>query len=192
MLCLPRVVSPLLVVITAFFSLEEERSPLVNSLILAFSLVAGCDFVHALSYQGMPAFLGQPNGMPKAALYWLAGRLAEVAGFALLLARIRLPGARWAWLLLGLAGSVLIAWLGDRYLLQLPPLFVPGLGVTPLKAATDYGLAACYIALAWGLLRAAKRQGEVSFAELAKACYCMGMAELALTGYVSPGEWQVV
>ena len=96
---LPAVVVTMMVVIVAFFSLEEERSPLANSLILVFTLVAGIDLAHALSYPGMPPFLGTPNDMSKAAFFWMFGRAAEVLGFTLALCRVRLPGGRWAWFL---------------------------------------------------------------------------------------------
>lgn len=185
------VVVSLMVVVTAFFSLEEERSPLANSLIVAFTLVAGIDLAHTLSYDGMPPFLDSPNGMPKAAFFWMCGRVVELLGFALALGRVRLPGGRWRWLLLGVAGSVLVAWLGGRHLAMFPPLFVPGVGVTDLKAASDYLLCAGYLLLAWRLWRKAADRDDVELAELARASYVMGLAELAFTGYTSPGEWLV-
>ncbi len=190
---LAAVVVSLLVVITAFFSLEKERSPFANSLIFAFTLVAGIDLAHALSYEGMPPFLDTPNGMPKAAFFWLCGRLAELLGFALALYRIRLPGGRGHWLLLGMAGCVLVAWLGGRHLAMFPSLFQPGVGVTDFKAVSDYLLCAGYLLLAWRLWRkAASRGGNVELTELARASFVMGVAELAFTGYASPGEWQVM
>ena len=185
------VVVSLMVVVTAFFSLEEERSPLANSLIVAFTLVAGIDLAHTLSYDGMPPFLDSPNGMPKAAFFWMCGRVVELLGFALALGRVRLPGGRWRWLLLGVAGSVLVAWVGGRHLALFPPLFVPGVGVTDLKAASDYLLCAGYLLLAWRLWRKAADSDDVELAELARASYVMGLAELAFTSYTSPGEWLV-
>ena len=185
------VVVSLLVVVAAFFSLEEERSPLLNSLIFTFAVVAVIDFVHALSYDGMPPFLGSPNGMPKAAFFWLCGRTAELLGFVLVLRRVRLPGGRWQWLLLGGAGGVLVTLLGGYCLSLFPVLFVPGVGVTTAKAVSDYLLCAGFLLLAWRLWRKAADRGDVELVELARASFVMGLAELAFTGYTSPGEWQV-
>lgn len=189
---LAAVVVTMMVVIVAFFSLEEERSPLANSLILVFTLVAGIDLAHALSYPGMPPFLGTPNDMSKAAFFWMFGRAAEVLGFTLALCRVRLPGGRWPWFLLGIAGSGLVAWLGGRHLAMFPPLFLPGVGVTAFKAASDYALCAGFLLLAWRLWRKASNRGDDEMAELARASYVLGIGELAFTGYASAGEWQVV
>ena len=88
----------------------------------------------------MPPFLETHNGMPKAAFFWMFGRAAELLVFTLALYRVRLPGGRWPWFLLGIAGTGLVAWLGGRHLAMFPPLFLPGVGVTGLKAASDYVL----------------------------------------------------
>ena len=162
------------VVVVAFFSLEDERSPLANSLIFAFTLVAGIDLAHALSYEGMPPFLETPNGMAKAAFFWLCGRAVELVAFALAVRRVRLPGGRWHWLLLGMAGSALMAWLGGRHLSLFPPLFLPDLGVTGFKAASDYLLCAGYLVLAWRLWRSGVGRGDSELVELARASCIMG------------------
>ncbi len=67
-----------------------------------------------------------------------------------------------------------------------------GGGRPDLKAASDYLLCAGYLLLAWRLWRKAADSDDVELAELARASYVMGLAELAFTGYTSPGEWLVV
>lgn len=182
MLEMVTVVVSLLVVVTAFYSFEEERSPLANTLVLTFILACNSDFLHTLAY----------NDVPTAAFFWVCSRTIVLLGFALLLREKRLPGGRLFWLLLGLAGSVLLALFGGRYFAVWWPFFVPGEGATALKAVADYLLSVGYLAVALLLARKALAAQKYELLNLARASFVMAVAGLAVTRFNSTGEWTVV
>lgn len=182
MLEMATVVVSLLVVVTAFYSLEEERSPLANTLVLTFILACNSDFLHTLAY----------NDVPTAAFFWVCSRAIVLMGLALALREERLPGGRLRWLLLGLLGSALLALFGGRYLAVWWPFFVEGEGTTALKASADYLLSVGYLGVALLLARKALAVQKHELLNLAKASFVMAVSGLAVTRFNSTGEWTVV
>lgn len=180
------VVVSLLVVITAFQSLDTYPSPRTNSLILVFTAVATLDFLHALSYSGMPPLLS-PNGMPKAIFFWLSARTVELLGLVLLTSGLRLRGPRSAWLLLGIAASLLVAMLEPQARALQSALFVNGLGGMPLNARLGILLCLGYL-LAAGWMARASRSDHPLFSALARASFILGIGELAFISWSSPTE----
>lgn len=122
----------------------------------AFLCVALVDFMHALSYQGMPVFV-TPGSPEKAIQFWLFARL--VAALALLIAVFvrdtsgLAPGRDY--LLLGVAAllPLLFGWLVLFHAEWLPQTFMPGRGLTPFKVAAEYVLIVLYVVVAWGAWR---------------------------------------
>ena len=113
---------------------NSNRQGLVIGLV--FLAVGLIDLLHMLSYEGMPNFLSE-NTVSKASTFWIAARLTSAIG--LLFAAFTAPGStrRWpnSWLLLSAVclyigiGAVVIS----NYPDLLPPMFIPGVGQTPLK-----------------------------------------------------------
>jgi len=119
-----------------------KQRPDTRNLVLALAFfIVGCiDFLHALSFQGMPEFLSV-NSADKSAAYWIVARLVAALG---LLAMPFIPGKR------------LPAWLRPRLLLALvalfviaiallvartsvfPRMFVEGEGLTTAKMGLEY------------------------------------------------------
>ena len=62
-----------LVVVTAWNTLNKLYFRISNTMVFGFSVVAGCDLLHALTYEGMPSLLHEGN-TPEAIFFWLAGR----------------------------------------------------------------------------------------------------------------------
>ncbi len=84
------VVVSALVVIMAWHRFDRSGDHASNVLIFGFSVVAGTDLIHALTYAGMPALLTE-SSTAKAIFFWLAGRSFELLTVALVAARIALP-----------------------------------------------------------------------------------------------------
>ena len=177
-----------LVVAMAWHTLSRRGESMARLLVFGFTSVALLDMLHAVSYAGMPPFF-TPSSTAKAVFFWLCARLIEVGTVLLISARVPVPGARRGWLAASLALSGLLFWVGSFELDRLPPTFVPGQGLTPLKIRIEYGIvAANLLASAW-LFRRARREGHVRLLWLATACFVMGVGELAYTTYLAASDF---
>lgn len=126
----------------------EPRKHDYHALTFASALFIGglIDTFHTLSYAGMPSFL-TPNSVLKATTFWIAARL--ITGLALLFSSyIYRRRSRYHWprqvfpiVSLGLAGATLI--LVAYYPVILPPLYLPGQGLTHLKITLEYLVVLC-------------------------------------------------
>ena len=149
--------------------------------------VALIDLLHLLSYEGMPTLV-TPSGPEKAINFWLAGRLLTALG---LLGLVFVRPQPWraasavTALLLALALSAAVAWLGLFHADRLPRTFVPGEGVTGFKVAVEYGITLLYAVAAVLLLRTAIRQGRGALVWLAAAAWVLGLTGLFFTLYMS-------
>jgi len=130
-----------------------DRRRVAASLVLAcaFLAVALLDFLHLMTYPGMPDFIG-PNAPQQTLFFWLAARL--VAGVALLV-YVALPMVsrkdgppRRVYLSSSLLLVAVLAWIGLWHADRIPPLFDPVTGLTPLKL----GIEGLVIALHLGTL----------------------------------------
>lgn len=130
-----------------------DRRRVGASLVLAcgFLAVALLDFLHLMTYPGMPDFIG-PNAPQQTLFFWLAARLVAAAALLIYVAlpvvshragpprRVYLAGS----LLLG----AVLAWIGLWHADRIPSLFDPVTGLTPLKL----GIEGLVIALHLGTL----------------------------------------
>lgn len=149
-----------IVVSFAIFSIGwygYKQQPDVRNLAIAVTFlgVGLLDFVHALSYNGMPDFLST-NTIDKAAIYWLAARLVGAIGLLAIplipdtTRRTRsLPYLLVLLAVAAVAGLVLL----ESYVPSIfPAAFVPGEGLTPFKDYTEYlimALSGATIVLLW-------------------------------------------
>ena len=179
-----------LVVITAWHTSDVHRSPLANSLILIFTLVAGLDLMHAFSYSGMPSF-PSPNGTAKAIFFWLSARTVELLGFFLLLSGVRLPGMHYRWFLLSMAMSLLVLLLESHIQSWQPALFMEDRGGTPLNTQLAYLFCAAYLAMAAWMAHAATSEQPL-FVSFAIASFILGIGELSFTELTSTATGDVL
>ena len=153
---------------------------------VVFLMVGLIDFLHTLSYNGMPEFLS-PNSVSKASTYWIAARLTNSIG--LLAAAFILPASRSRWLRpwtvlgagLGLVAALTIAvsYFPDR----LPPMFIPAVGQTAIKKALEWMV----IAFSAGAIYVFGRRGkgEHNVILLQMALIMVIFSEFSLTLYTS-------
>ncbi|TCV90315.1 bifunctional diguanylate cyclase/phosphodiesterase [Sulfurirhabdus autotrophica] len=169
------------------FDTKYEHS--ANILICGFLIVASCDLVHALTYEGMPPFLTE-SSTPRAIFFWLMGRTFEVVTMWLLAINWTLPLSRKLSLLLGVMISALLIWFGSYSIEAFPVTFINGQGVTSFKAYYEYSLCLLYIVVAILLWQRANRSGETRYYLLAVSSFVMGIGEISFTAYVAPSDFQ--
>lgn len=154
---------------------------------LTFFAVGLIDFIHALSYEGMPDFFSE-NSTSKAATYWITARLIFSGGLLAIVFIPAKPPPRWLhprMLLACVSALVLTLVMAESYAPGiLLAMYVEGEGITPVKNMLEYvviGLSAVTIAILW------KRPifGRRSTIFLQTALLVGIFSELAFTLYAS-------
>lgn len=170
----------------SFRDRADRRLPILSA---GFMVVAVCDVMHALTYEGMPQMLG-PTGTSRAIFFWLMGRTVEVSTLALMTLP-RLPAlSRGGTLVLGaLLSSALVVW-GSWGLAWFPVTFVPGQGVTPFKAVYEGLLCLANVTVAWRLWQRFRDTGRQHMLLLATSSWVIGIGGLAFTSYMTPTDVQ--
>ena len=123
----------------------HDRNLPSNVVLLACSLLAvgALDFLHMISYVGMPDFISH-NDSQKHLYFWLSARL--LASVALLAVGLK-PWSKWLsnnrhnlFLTAMILLVVLITWMVLRHQDRLPDMFIPDLGLTSLKKNLEYAV----------------------------------------------------
>lgn len=174
---------------TAWFAYKRNGSARDLVIGVTFLAAGSADFIHTLTYSGMPSFLGL-NGVGEAAAFWLLGRL--LVGLGLLAAAWLSPGTRSVWLspwtLLPAAAAVVVAPMAlvARYP-QAGELFFSEAagGLTLLKIGLEYIITIIYAAV---FLSLSSRRGwdPLEIVRLRAAMILAVFAELAFTLYKEP------
>lgn len=177
-----------LVVIMAWSTLSSHYNPLSNILIFGFTVVAGCDLIHVLSYEGMPG-LFRESDTETAIFFWLVGRSIETLTVGLIALPIALPLSKWVWQIAALLTVVFVCWLGFYHLDWFPATFVAGQGVTAFKVKFEYVLCAAHLLLAVWYWRTSLKENSPRAIWIAAACFVMGLGGLIFTLYVTPSDF---
>lgn len=171
----------LLVFVSGYRALTSDRVGAIRLLAVAFLGVGLLDLLHMLSYVGMPDAI-TPNSPHKSMFFWLAARLTAALA---LLAYVSLPPVlkvRKAPLRLGMAAILslvgVVAWLGLWPPAQMPPLFIPGTGLTPLKVGLEWTVVAILLLALVLLLRRRRAFTDTSRVPLAFALALSVVSEL--------------
>lgn len=178
------VVVALLVFVTGYRAILSARKGAVVLLGIAFLGVGLFDFLHTLSYAGMPNAL-TTNTPHKSIFFWLAARM--LAASALLVYAwmprrhdVSVPRKRVAVAVM-LAAVAVVGSVGLLLPDRVPALFLPGQGLTPLKIGLEWLIVAINVltlAVLW------RRRGELmheSVAALGFAVALSAVAELFVT-----------
>ncbi|MBI5919396.1 MAG: EAL domain-containing protein [Nitrosomonadales bacterium] len=169
------------------FSRQIERNMVLLG--CAFLAVALLDMAHLLSYNGMPDFV-TPSDRGKAIAFWLAGRLIAVLALLLLVIRpdfiLKTHQKRSGALIAALSVTALVYWVVLFHFDWLPVFFVPGVGLTTVKVATEYTLMALLLGAGLWLARQMQR-GELPFDGrfVLAAIVTMFFSELCFTLYTT-------
>ncbi len=144
------------------------------------------DLLHTLSFTGMPDFLG-PSGPNKAIYFWLASRFTGSTGLLWLsLSKPRL--LRTGRLRFGLMIAMILwtsfwFWLVLFHVQDLPTMFTPGLGLTPLKLALEWTTVLLAFTAGVLFLRRGAKSEVVSFQWLGCACFIFALSGYMFTTY---------
>lgn len=180
-----------LIAVVSWHTYGLRPEPAGNVAVGGFVVVAACDLVHALTYDGMPAFFGA-GSTERAIFFWLMGRFFEVLTLGLMATRLAPQFTRASSLGLGaLLAALVFAW-GTWYLDWFPTTFIPGTGFTPFKAGFEVLLCIASFAVAAWWWRLGQRHGDVRHFLIATACWVIGVGELAFTSYRQPSDFQNV
>ncbi len=154
-----------------WYGYKQNRNTQDLYVAFIFMIVGAIDFAHTLSYAGMPAFF-TPNTVSKASTLWIAARL--FAALSLLIAAFIPPDFKAWWLrprpLLAAALVTAAAIIGVIvfYGSYLPPMFIPGMGQTPLKIALEYVVVGLLVLAIVAFGRFSKRErGSVDLLQIA-------------------------
>lgn len=175
-----------LVFSVGWHTFNRERSSGVALVCNVFVAVAVLDFVHILTFEGMPP-MGGPSGAGKAIPTFLAGRLlvgAALMAIAVLPWERRIAAASRQWLLascLGIAVAISAAVVLDPEIKRL--FFVPGQGLTPLKIGIEYVVIGMNVAAALAFLWRMDRRQPFPVTELFVAAGMAALSELCFTLY---------
>ncbi len=180
------IVVAMLVFGVAWNAYSRERPG--NVILLACALLATgvIDFVHTLSYAGMPDFI-TPSGPEKAINFWLAARF--IVAIALLAVALRpwrpLSRPRMRWVLLGgsLALTAVVLWVGLYHQDALPRTFIPGQGLTAFKIGAEYVIIAVLAVSAAIFLRRSRQSVPYDAPGLFAAATISILSELSFTLY---------
>jgi diguanylate cyclase (GGDEF)-like protein/PAS domain S-box-containing protein len=182
------IAAALMIFTVGWFSFGHERSARFQILACAFLAVALLDFVHTLSYAGMPDLV-TPNSLEKAINLWLPARL--ISALALMATAALSPQtalSRWGrgWLLavtLTVIGVVIT--MGLLFPDIAPRTFISGQGLTPFKIAVESLVAAIYALALIRLIRDWRRDRDRFRALLITGIWILLMGELSLTIYAT-------
>jgi PAS domain S-box-containing protein len=182
------VVGALLLAVT-WHTFEIQPGPEAGVLLAGFTVVVGCDTLHALTYAGMPSFLGEADP-ERAIFFWLMGRAAEAATLAVLAAGVvRRTWPRGTALAGGALGvAVLVIW-DLQQLAGFPDTFVTGQGLTGFKVGFE-GLLALVNVAAGALLwrrsqHEAPERGE-PFRLMAMSAWLVAIGAISFSSYTRP------
>ncbi|MFA7060241.1 MAG: MASE3 domain-containing protein [Pedobacter sp.] len=171
-----------------WFTYEQSEDRHVLFLSATFLAVGVMDFMHSLSYAGMPSFI-TPNSITKASQYWIAARAFDASAF--LASAFIYPDRPHRWLSKGalMAAAVAIPALvftGVTFFPNyVPTTFIPGVGLTPFKKISEY-LIICLLILALAAYwkRLARTGDRMLVYYLAAFIICI-FSEIVLTFYKS-------
>jgi len=135
------IVVAMLVFVTGYRAIFSLRQGAVVLLGIAFLGVGLLDFLHTLSYVGMPDAV-TPNTPHKSIFFWLAARLLAAGSllvYAMLPTLVDItPLRKRTGVALVLVIVAALGTIGVRWPDHVPALFIPGQGLTPLKIALEW------------------------------------------------------
>lgn len=179
------------IVAIVFQRMDGMRSRLTNTLIFGFTTIALLDYIHALSYSGMPVFVTE-SSVEKAIFFWLFSRSIELLIMIAIAFHLRLFGHKMLWLCIAFSCAAIITYLGISHLSSFPTTFNPNSGVTEFKTDYEYALFIGHSLLALVFLSHYKKTGRNQYLYFAGSCYAMALCALTLTNYVTASDFSLL
>ncbi len=171
-----------------WFTYKQSKNDFALFLGVMFLGVAILDFLHALSFPGMPGFI-TPSSTDKGIQFWIAARLLAAVAFlvsafipsktkstsfprkSLLVVVILMACAEFLWV--------------TFFPATLPAMFIPGVGLTPLKIAMEYVIIALSVLALVAYYARFRRTRDQTLVWFMCALVVSVFGELAFTLYKS-------
>lgn len=174
-----------LVGVLAYRQSKDERMFFLSWMFFGVGLI---DFMHALSFPGMPVFITQ-SSTNKGILFWISARLLFACAF-LISAYIPQRSERSKFWKQGVIVAAVvipvIVFVGAIfYEHSLPAMFVPGAGITLLKKVLEYVVAGLLMLAYGAYLRMFLRERDTTLLLYLAALNISIFSELAFTLYAS-------
>ena len=183
------IVVSVLVAAVAWYEFEQNTSRDSGVMVGGFVAVALVDLCHALTYDGMPRLIIE-NSTHRAVFFWQVGR--SLAALTLLPIALgwRSGASRTGWLIGGIAAAGVSFAVGTWWIDAVPPLYVPGSGLTAVKRGWEYALVAidALTALLF-ILRPPPDRPQAQVYLFASSCIIMAMGELVFSHYQVPSDF---
>ena len=179
------------IVTILFQRLDGVTGRFTNTIVLGFTTVALLDYVHSLSYSGMPTFITE-SSPPKSIFFWLTSRTAELLTMCCIAAHLRLTGKKTLWLFVAFVIVAIVSYVGIFHLDKTPVTFEEQIGVTPFKTKYEYALFIGHAILAAVFLLHYNRTKRSQYLYFAGSCYAMALCALTLTNYVTPSDFSLL
>ncbi|MBE0440346.1 MAG: EAL domain-containing protein [Gammaproteobacteria bacterium] len=177
------------VMIFSIIFAKTDRKCSLNLIILACTSlsVALFDFVHTMSFPGMPDFF-TPNGPEKTIDFWLAGRAFSAIGLLIIAfspwQTTYIDKLRWILLLATLILCALFIYVVLFFPELTPKTYIDGQGLTSVKIVSEYCLIALYLTAALRFFyQIHSRQHTYNIMSLFTATTMLAMSELFFTFY---------
>lgn len=179
------------IVAILFQRMDQGTSRFTNTVIFSFTSVALIDFIHSLSYQGMPMLVTE-SSTGKAIFFWLSSRTLELIAMAAIAFELHLRGRKVVWLLAAAFLATIIGYAGLYHLDSFPVTFIPESGVTPFKTNFEYALFIGNSGLAFIFLRKYLISDRGQHLYFAGSCYAMALCALTLANYAAPSDYSLL
>jgi len=175
-----------LVFATVWHTPSREASTSLLLIAIALFSAGWLDFMHALSYQGMPDLI-TPASVEKGIAFWLAARLIVALTLLGVSFRPQLPAPspqiRHGILAAYTALSLLVLWTVLFHEADLPATYVTGSGLTAFKRGVEWLITGLLAVAAWRYYRLARRSDDEFLPLIFSAAAIAGLSELFLTYY---------
>lgn len=179
------------IVLLEFQRLDGRYIEQSNIIIFGFSIIVIMDYMNAISFSGMPAFISESSSQ-KSIFFSILARTFELITFAAIALSILLPGTKLLWLCSGGIVSLVLMSCGNLYESYLPLFFIEGKGVTNTKEVIEYFLLVGYVIVAMLFYGKYSNEGKRRYFYFTLSSMCMALFSLLVTHYQSLSDSYLV
>lgn len=180
------IIISMLVFVVVWNTYDKERPSNFMLLACVFLGVGILDFMHAISYQGMPDFI-TPSGPEKAIDFWLLGRAFSALGLLIIAFLPWRPIQSKVFPWLALAAVLLSVGVFGGFVLLYPEwtphTFIPGQGLTMFKVNVECFIIGIYLLAAIRFIQQMKVPQPYEVVGLFAAVCMMALSEIFFTLY---------
>ncbi len=178
------------VVAIVFQRLDKVQNGAANIIVFGYTGIALLDFIHAISFSGMPVFVTE-SSMEKAIFFWLAARVLELLTMAGLAIHLVSRCHKFTALVASILTVLAISYVGLFHRDLFPLTYVAEVGVTEFKSHFEYVLFIGNLLLTMVFLAQYNRRKSRQQLYFAGSAYCMALCALSLTSYSTPSDFSL-